>query len=103
MVTYSDDFNLFSATNNDLHKKVARAIDKAARDVIAEDPGTANHAARLLWANAVRSDVDGLITKAHAAILLVLDNPTVAAAGNAASDSDVQFVVNSLVNTLADQ
>jgi len=100
-MAYVDEYALFSDTTNDLHKKVARAIDVAARDVINEDPGTANHAARYKWACSVRLSVDNITTEAHKYILSVLDNATVAAAGNAATDNDVQFVINGLVDTMA--
>lgn len=100
-MSYATDYDLFTDVTNDLHKKVARAIDKAARDVINEDPGTSNHARRLEWANRVRQTPDNTITIAHKYMLIVLDNATVAAAGNAATDTDVQFVVNSLVDLMA--
>ena len=100
-MAYVDEYALFADTTNDLHKKVARAIDKAARDVIAEDPGTANHAERFVWASNVRLRPDNVISEAHQYMVYVLDNATVSAAGNAATDNDVQFVINGLVNTMA--
>jgi len=100
-MAYVDDYALFSDATNDLHKKVARAIDKAARDVINESAATENHAKRFVWACNVRLSAENVIAEAHRWILPVLDNATVAAAGNTATDSDVQFVVNGLVNTMA--
>jgi hypothetical protein len=100
-MAYTDEYDLIFTTDNDLHKKVARAIDKAARDVLNEDAGTANHEARLTWATQIRNKVERIQTEAHQWMPAVLDNPTVAAAGNAATDNDVQFVVNSLVNQMA--
>ena len=101
-MAYVDEYALFADDTNDLHKKVARAIDKAARDVINEDPGTENHASRILWAKKVRKNPDIMITEAHRGMMYVLDNATVSAAGNAATDNDVQFVVNGIVDTLAE-
>lgn len=98
---YVEEYGLFADEANDLHKKVARAIAKAAQDVVNEDPVTPGHKVRIVWAEAMRAEPDNVIIEAHRAMLLVLDNATVAAAGNAASDSDVQFVVNGLVDTLA--
>lgn len=98
---YVEEYGLFSDETNDLHKKVARAIDKAARDVINEDEGTANHAERYVWACAIRQTPDNIITESHKWMPAVLDNATVSAAGNSATDNDVQFVVNSLVDTMA--
>lgn len=100
-MAYVDETNLFIDTTNDLHKKVARAIDKAARDVINENAATENHAKRYVWACNVRLSAENVITEAHKWILPVLDNTDVATAGNAATDNDVQFVVNGLVNTMA--
>jgi len=100
-MAYVDEYNLFADTTNDLHKKAARAIDKAARDVINEDAGTEHHAERYVWACGVRQHPDNVIAEAHRWMPAVLDNSTVAAAGNAATDNDVQFVVNGLVDTMA--
>jgi hypothetical protein len=100
-MAYTAEYDLIFTEDNDLHKKVARAIDKAARDVINEDVGTEHHVERLVWAHTVRRKVERIQTEAHRWIVAVLDNAAVAAAGNAAEDSDVQFVVNSLVNTMA--
>jgi hypothetical protein len=100
-MTYVDEYALFSDTTNALHKKVARAIDKAARDVQNESAETANHAERYVWACTVRVNPETIIAEAHKWILAILDNATVAAAGNEATDNDVQFVVNGLVDTMA--
>ena len=100
-MAYVDEYALFADATNDLHKKVARALDKAARDVINESPATEHHAERFVWACRVRQSAETCIAEAHRWIMPVLDNATVAAAGNEAVDSDVQFVVNGLVNTMA--
>lgn len=95
------EYGLFSDEENALHKKVAAAIARAARDVYFESPDTANHAARYLWAVRLRQSSSNAITEAHSRMLMVLDNPVVAAAGNDATDNDVQFVVNSLIDQMA--
>jgi len=100
-MAYVDEYTVFADTTNDLHKKVARAIYKAATDVVNEDAGTEHHAERFVWASNMRLHPDNIINEAHKYMLYVLDNATVAAAGNAAEDSDVQFVINGLVNTMA--
>jgi len=100
-MAYTDEYALFADTTNDLHKKVARAVDKSARDVINEDEGTANHAVRLAWAKWIRADPDRITDEAHRIMMHVLDNATVASAGNAATDNDVQFVVDGLVDTIS--
>jgi hypothetical protein len=98
---YLEEFDLSTNTTNDLHKKVARAIDKGARDVVNESPATEYHAQRLRWANKMRETPDKLLPEAHRGILWVLDNSTIAAAGNAATDGDVQTAVNGLINNFA--
>ncbi len=100
-MAYADQYNLFADATNDLHKIVARAIDVAARDVINESDDTASHAERFKWACATRQHPDKIIDAAHRWVPRILDNATIAAAGNSATDSDVQFVVNGLVNTMA--
>ena len=100
-MAYIDEYALFSDTTNDLHKKVARAVDVAARDVISEDVGTTNHEIRYAWAKWIRADPDRIVNEAHRIMMHVLDNETVASAGNAATDNDVQFVVNGLVDTIS--
>lgn len=100
-MAYVDEYNLMADATNDLHKKFARAIDKAARDVLSEAGSTANHAARAVWAKTIRRHPDRVIDEAHRWMPRLLDNSTVAAAGNEAADNDVQFVVDGLVDTFA--
>lgn len=54
MATYTEIFDLGS--NAALRNRVTVACLVAAQAVAAEDPGTANHANRLLWAKSVFSD-----------------------------------------------
>jgi predicted metal-dependent HD superfamily phosphohydrolase len=83
-----------------LRKQVSVAIRKAATDVRAEDPQTANHARRLQWANQSLTS-SGISSMTDSMIWFVLENATIQANPGAATDSDVQFVVNSLVNQFA--
>lgn len=83
---------------SDFWKQVAGACMTAARDIENEDPGTVNHANRLLW----MAEVDGNAKGAAREMLVeVLKNPTIAADVDGALDTDVQFVVNSLIDTYA--
>lgn len=90
-------------SNTELQRKLKVAVMKAAQDVRAEDAGTANHTQRLLWATAslAASVRQSLQNMADLMIADLLANATVAAAGDAAVDSDVQFVVNSLIGSSA--
>jgi hypothetical protein len=86
-----------ATTLGSLKKQVAVAIHKAAVDIGNEDPQTANHANRLFWARQAAADPVGWADKA---IWIVMENATIAASPASATDSDVQFVVNSSVNKL---
>lgn len=108
MATY---YEIQSITDDDKFRAVVRrALHKAATDIINEDAGTANHTARLKWAAKWREGKVGTSIGLYCA--LILDNATLQGeitvtngipswASTTASDSDVQFVVNSLVNTFA--
>ena len=85
-------------SDGDLWKKVEAAALNAATSIIYEDPLTANHAARLEWATAVRADPKAW-TVAHKA--RVLENAAIKAAGHSATDNDVAFVVASLAPVAA--
>ena len=85
-------------SDGDLWRKVEAAAFKAATAIKYEDPLTANHAARLAWATAVNDDLKAWTVANRTK---VLENATVSAAGHAATDNDVQFVVNSLAPVAA--
>lgn len=83
---------------NDFWKQVAGAIMVAAKDIIAENPGTANHEDRLAWALKAQNNPK---SAAKEMLVDVLKNATIAADVEGATDNDVQFVVNSLIDTYA--
>lgn len=82
----------------DFLKKVAGACFVAARDIKNEDAGTANHVNRLIWASNAEENCKGT---AREMLRDVLSNATLAADVDGAIDSDIQFVVNSFINTYA--
>jgi hypothetical protein len=94
-----DQYNL--AYSGQLPKRVCAACWTSAAYILNEDSGTTNHANRVLWAKAVlQEDVGGTMIKR-----LTIDcaqNSTIAAAGEAAQDSDIQWVVDSRINYYAD-
>ena len=100
-MTYTDEFDLLFTEDNDLHKKVARAVDKAARDVANESEATEYHEERYAWALRMRGKVERIKDEAHRYMPYILDNATISAAGNAATDADVQNAVNGIVNLMA--
>lgn len=96
-MAYTDIYTAAVDPNHGLRKQVAVALHKAAVDVLNELPSADLHKEREFWATKVVRDP---VAWAAIAIWKVLKNPTVAAAPEAATDSDVQFVVNGLVNEL---
>lgn len=88
--------------SNDLSSRIFVAVHKAASDIIGEDAGTANHAARLAWAQeAIGGGRASLQLMTERMMVDVLTNGTIAADPYGQSsqdpDGDVQFVVNSLL------
>jgi hypothetical protein len=100
VATYEDLYYALNQGTGDhrLWRQAYVATLKAATDIRAENPATANHANRLAWALAVEQDT---IANVLAMRNRILENPTLAAAPSSASDSDVQFVVNSLIDSFA--
>jgi hypothetical protein len=96
---YTDRIDAARNKSGNLYRQVMAATAKAAQDIVNESAGTANHAARLLWAQRIRSGgVRGLEEFADRVLVQVLENATIAAAPESATDNDVQFVVNALIN-----
>jgi hypothetical protein len=77
--------------------KLMVAIAKAAGDILNEDPITPNHTARKLLATKALQYPTPIVERA---IWVVLQNPVVQAAGENATDNDIQFVVNSVWDQL---
>ena len=99
MSAYTDRIDAARNKGGNLYRQIMAAIAKAAQDVAVEDPQTAEHEDRLAWSERVRSrGVAGLEHEADRFLVRVLENATIAADPEAATDNDVQFVVNSLVN-----
>ena len=80
-------------SDGDLWRKVEAAALNAAIAIRYEDPLTANHAARLAWADVILADPKAWTVTNKAK---VLENATIKAAGHSATDNDVEFVVVSI-------
>lgn len=98
-----DIYNCWAGQSGLLKAKFLGACLKAAYDILNEDAGTANHANRLTWANAV---LNGTVAEVEAKAMqhlryAIASNATLQSAGDAATDNDVQFIVNSQLNTFA--
>lgn len=97
MATYIETWNLRFVSSN-LKCRTAVAVAKAAQDIINESPATTNHANRVIWAKEALLDC---MAKAEQMLWPVVSNATIASAGESATDSDIQFVVNSNIDSFA--
>lgn len=70
----------------------------AAQDILSESTNTPDHQARLDWANRVLTDATNMSPRVLA--MQVLRNAVIAANPSTASDSDIQFQVNSTIDAL---
>ena len=92
-MAYADIYN---AANDPLFQgRCMVALWIAAESIVNEDPGTQNHAARLAWALRVQQGKLN-ITPANLA-QAILRNATIASNPGAASDSDLDFQVGSVL------
>jgi hypothetical protein len=99
MATYAERAAL--VTDTGFQARIQMALWIAATDVMNEDASTEKHARRMDWAkNALKSSVADNLREVA---VRVLANPTVGAAGAAAADADIQFVVSGLVNTFIER
>lgn len=86
--------------NGTFQRRLQMALWIAAVDVLNEDAGTTNHTARATWAGkALKGPQDSDVLRRVS--IRCSANASIGAAGEQASDSDIQFVVNSLVDELA--
>ena len=93
-MTYLETYNLRYQSQT-LKPRMVVACVKAAQDILNEDTGTADHAKRVLWARSALTAPDGM---AERMLWGVLGNSTIQGSGDSASDSDIQFTVNSLIH-----
>lgn len=86
--------------NGTFQRRLQMAIWIAAVDVLNEAAGVPNHAARKTWANkALKGPQDSDVLRRVS--IRCSANASIGIAGEAATDDDIQFVVNSLVDELA--
>lgn len=95
-MAYADIYN--AATDANWQGRCQVAMWKAAHDILAEDPGTPDHERRHDWAVSALRDQLTITPKQIA--MQVLRNATIAANPGAATDSDIQFQVNSVLGDL---
>jgi len=91
-MSYTAIYDAAVIADSTLRKKVAVALHKAATDISNESPSAENHSQRLAWARRVFADP---VAWAAKAVWIVMQNGTIAADPGAATDADVQSVINS--------
>lgn len=85
--------------NADLKKRTVAAVAKVAMYIITtEDPGTANHTERVTWAMDAISNTPQASERMMWAIA---QNATINADPAAATDADIEYVVNVSVDSIA--
>jgi hypothetical protein len=91
-MAYVDIYNEAVTVDSSLRKKITVALHKAATDISSESTSTQDHSQRLAWARRVFANPVEWTPKV---IWIVMQNSTIAADPAVATDTDVQFVVNS--------
>jgi len=91
-----------AAGGSEFQLRVKFFATKAAIAIMAESAGTANHAERVVWANAEIAGENSTGQQSYS----VSTNSTIQAdidssPGNGVSDGDMEFTVNSMVNAWA--
>lgn len=99
MATYEELEDLFNAPRLKAQTRVAVIV--AAADINSEDPATANHANRLMWAKSAFANTEHVAEDVRKAVLAANKNATVAQI-NSATDAQVQANVDGVVDLFAD-
>lgn len=84
-------------------KQIAGALHSIACDIIAEDPQTAQHHARLTWAKRITETNDGPVAEAARWVWLMLTNATFAADPTNADDGAVKTIAVSFLPTMLER
>jgi hypothetical protein len=92
-----------SADTDPIFVRFQAACLIAAKDVKAEAENTPNHESRLAWANGMlSSDLTSVRSRTRAHLrLAIAGNAAFQSAGTDIIDGDIQFIVNSNLDTLA--
>lgn len=95
-MAYADIYT--AAADTTFQGRCLVAMWQAAQDIANEAPTTADHQARKDWSTRVLQDRANITPRQLA--MQVLRNATIAAAGTTATDGDLQFQVNSVLNDI---
>jgi hypothetical protein len=83
--------------NSELFNRTLAACIVAAGDILNEDPGTANHDKRLLWAGKMVSK-SNWNEGVNVMLAFIAMNATVQSNGGGATDNDIKYIVNSNID-----
>ena len=97
MATLLELYSLYQP-NGDLYARFEAAFVSAAWDVINEDPGTTNHTNRIALAKQILLE-PAVFTKKY--YRLFMSNATIQTNMDTSTDNDVQSVVNSFLDQIA--
>jgi hypothetical protein len=86
---------LYNMKDHFQHRATIAVLKIADWILTLEDAGATNHANRVIWANQAISDPE---TKAKQFLYQILANAAIQAAGEAALDSDIQWIVENKLN-----
>ncbi len=90
---------IFGAANDgEFQSRCQVAMWRAAQDIAAESPETEGHAMRKAWAD--RALQDKLTITCRQLAMQVLRNPSIAESLGAAPDSDIQYQVNAVIDSI---
>jgi hypothetical protein len=92
------EINNLAVGNPELRQRFMAARLKASWDITNESGSTQYHTERMAWAGKI---LGGYYADADKEYLRFLSNTTIQSGGNSSTDNDIQFVVNSLINTYA--
>jgi hypothetical protein len=95
---YAGRYNLVS--DNTFRNRLQMALWIAAADILIEDGGTANHVDRVNWAN-IALQGEATAEELRVTSIRASANAAIGALGLDATDGDIQYVVNGLINELA--
>jgi hypothetical protein len=99
-MSYANQYSVLnqSIKHSTLWRQAYVAVLNAANDIRNESGATNNHANRLAWALESEQDCNAKVNEMK---IQVMANATISAAPNDAEDLDVQYVVNSLIDSFA--
>lgn len=99
--TLLDIYNAIYSSSGELFARFTAATLKLAGGVLAEDPGTPNHANRVAWAQYVLIEDNAKVKGSELCKLSFAQNGDLQQQGNTAEDSFIEWLCATYLNTVA--